>query len=235
VPSESSPKQIWDMLITMLMYFGYIVDAYNLAFFLNSENTVIDDMWRYDLPYIIDITISVDIFLRFFTAYQKDVEPVKDLWLIFKNYLFKYDKQNFFVDALGTIPGLASKQSDDFYWFKLIRFFNMRTVFMNLEELFKFVFQKMNLSKSNTEKAVMIFYYIFLMVIGMDVLACAWIYIGREEECSWLQGGCQDGVKVMDLNDRYTVLITAIYWVITTLTTVGYGDYKGYQKNEYIF
>lgn len=40
--SESSPKQIWDMLITMLMYFGYLVDAYNLAFFLNSENTVID-------------------------------------------------------------------------------------------------------------------------------------------------------------------------------------------------
>lgn len=57
------------MLITILMYFGYIVDAYNLAFFLNSENTVVDTMWRYDLPYIIDITISVDIFLRFFTAY----------------------------------------------------------------------------------------------------------------------------------------------------------------------
>ena len=93
----------------------------------------------------------------------------------------------------------------------------------------------MNLSKSNTEKAVMIFYYIFLMVIGMDVLACAWIYIGRKNECSWLQGGCQEGVTVLDLNDRYTVLITAIYWVITTLTTVGYGDYKGYQKNEYIF
>lgn len=27
----------------------------------------------------------------------------------------------------------------------------------------------------------------------------------------------------------------AIYWVITTLTTVGYGDYKGYTKQEYIF
>lgn len=27
----------------------------------------------------------------------------------------------------------------------------------------------------------------------------------------------------------------AIYWVITTLTTVGYGDYKGYTKHEYIF
>ena len=28
---------------------------------------------------------------------------------------------------------------------------------------------------------------------------------------------------------------TAVYWVITTLTTVGYGDYKGYTVNEYAF
>lgn len=30
------------------------------------------------------------------------------------------------------------------------------------------------------------------------------------------------------------VYITAMYWVITTLTTVGYGDYKGYTPKEYL-
>lgn len=29
--------------------------------------------------------------------------------------------------------------------------------------------------------------------------------------------------------------ITSLYWVITTLTTVGYGDYKGYTPTEYCF
>jgi hypothetical protein len=32
-----------------------------------------------------------------------------------------------------------------------------------------------------------------------------------------------------------TKYITSIYWVVTTLTTVGYGDYKGFTTNEYIF
>ena len=92
MPAESSTKQVWDIIITFLMYFGYIVDSYNIAFFINAPDAKVDDMWRYDLPYIIDIVLLVDIFFKFFTAYQKDVEPIKDLFLIFKNYLTKYDK-----------------------------------------------------------------------------------------------------------------------------------------------
>jgi len=30
------------------------------------------------------------------------------------------------------------------------------------------------------------------------------------------------------------VYLKSIYWVITTLTTVGYGDYKGYTVQEYL-
>jgi hypothetical protein len=31
------------------------------------------------------------------------------------------------------------------------------------------------------------------------------------------------------------IYITALYWVITTLTTVGYGDIKGLTYQEYLF
>jgi hypothetical protein len=29
--------------------------------------------------------------------------------------------------------------------------------------------------------------------------------------------------------------IIAVYWVVTTLATVGYGDFKGYNSDEYLF
>mmetsp|Transcript_5086 Transcript_5086/g.7722 ORF Transcript_5086/g.7722 Transcript_5086/m.7722 type:complete len:216 (+) Transcript_5086:1260-1907(+) len=45
---------------------------------------------------------------------------------------------------------------------------------------------------------------------------------------------CGSGFKV-DNDNRFQVLVTSIYWVITTLTTVGYGDYKGYTPEEYLF
>lgn len=57
-------------------------------------------------------------------------------------------------------------------------------------------------------------------------------------ECSWLDqdgdnGGCDSGIAV-DRTNKTNVYITSIYWVITTLTTVGYGDYKGYTPKEYL-
>jgi hypothetical protein len=38
-----------------------------------------------------------------------------------------------------------------------------------------------------------------------------------------------------DANNITAVYIRAIYFIITTLTTVGYGDFKGFTNNEYLF
>lgn len=40
---------------------------------------------------------------------------------------------------------------------------------------------------------------------------------------------------VLDNTDSQKIYVTSFYWVITSLTTVGYGDYKGYTTVEYIF
>lgn len=74
-----------------------------------------------------------------------------------------------------------------------------------------------------------------IMFSAIHILACSWIYIGKVVECSWIDGGCDAGGFVLDNSNSETVYVTSFYWVITSLTTVGYGDYKGYTTVEYLF
>jgi hypothetical protein len=72
----------------------------------------------------------------------------------------------------------------------------------------------------------------------MHILACIWLLIGNKTVGSWIthedegfEGSLVDD-KTRTNTEKY---IASFYWVVTTLTTVGYGDYKGFTKNEYIF
>ena len=64
-------------------------------------------------------------------------------------------------------------------------------------------------------------------------LGCMWVYLGKVIEGSWIRR--PPDLITVDNGSNSDVYITSVYWVITTLTTVGYGDYKGYTPEEYIF
>lgn len=65
----------------------------------------------------------------------------------------------------------------------------------------------------------------------IHVFACTWLYFGTVTENGWMDANY---VKIRN-KTVFTKYICAFYWVTTTLTTVGYGDFKGNQTNEYVY
>jgi len=112
----------------------------------------------------------------------------------------------------------------------------VKNVYGFISDMIKLLFTKMGFNSAATEKMAYIFNLNLILFSAIHILACMWIYLGKTVENSWIDGGGPDGPGYkLDNSNSYQVYITAFYWVITTLTTVGYGDYRGYTSTEYVF
>ena len=95
---------------------------------------------------------------------------------------------------------------------------------------------KIGLDKGTIEKMSHIINLIVVIFSTIHIIGCAWIAVGQITPCSWLdQDRCPNAAGLaVDRNNKYEMYIKSVYWVICTLTTVGYGDYKGYTSSEYL-
>lgn len=158
------------------------------------------------LDIIISLVFAADIILNFLTGYEQDNRVVMDFSRIAKRYLKKW----FWIDLVATVPfglifqGLPFLQAGRLP--KLLRLLRL-TRLLRLLRIAQFILRinSTNILKPGTLRLISL---VFWITYAVHFIACGWIVLG----------GNPNGL------DNLSLYIRALYWTVTTVTTIGYGD-----------
>ena len=194
------------------------------------------------LEVFIDLVMIADLLINFFVAYYNFEEIlITDLREIIPNYLLTW----FFVDSLSALPfnsilllrSTSCKYAPPLYYNTGSKNFVNILVIFRLFKLFKvFSYNRVSHLVQKTLNHIIHFnqwYSIFMMVFfflfTIHTLSCLFIFFGQNAYPSWI-------IKTnLDTSSFTKIYITSIYYILQTVTTVGYGDISGVNYYERFF
>ena len=209
-------------IIYLPLFLGYNIIYCRIHSFFTFTNI---------LQLFIDLVYLVDCIISFFTAsYTNDDTLKTDFVIISKEYLRSY----FLIDFISAIPFktlliIFDKKCIDESYLNVPLYQNNIYYFLVTLQLLKSVkvINKNNLFEllKNFLTQYEHFYNYFglylsllIFISCLHIVACIFIFIGKNQYNNWiLTFGFEN-------YDFYNLYFISIYYIITTVTTVGYGD-----------
>ncbi|XP_029129980.1 potassium channel AKT1 isoform X2 [Cajanus cajan] len=215
--------KIWETFLVILVVYTAWVSPFEFGFLKKPEAplSITDN--------IVNGFFAVDIVLTFFVAYID-----KTTYLIVdepKQIAWKYARTWLAFDVISIIPSeLVQKISpsplQSYGLFNMLRLWRLRRV--------SALFSKLEKDRNYNYFWVRCAKLIAVTLFAVHCAACFYYLIAaryHDPKKTWI-GATMDNFLQHSLWSRY---VTSIYWSITTLTTVGYGDLHPVNSREMIF
>ncbi|CAH9144307.1 unnamed protein product [Cuscuta epithymum] len=215
--------RIWETFLVVLVIYTAWASPFEFGFLKKPEGplSIIDN--------VVNGIYAIDIVLTFFVAYLD-----KTTYLLVddrKQIAWKYGSTWLAFDVISTIPSelakkIMPKPLRSYGLFNILRLWRLRRVgalFSRLEKDRKINYFWVRCAK-----------LICVTLFAVHCAGCSYYLLAadyRDPKMTWIGASMEDFLH-KSLWIRY---ITSIYWSITTLTSVGYGDLHAVNTQEMIF
>eukprot|EP00057_Strongylocentrotus_purpuratus_P019181 XP_011673655.1 PREDICTED: potassium voltage-gated channel subfamily H member 8 isoform X3 [Strongylocentrotus purpuratus] len=224
-------KSIWDWCVLLATLYIAIVVPFNAA--VHQENELVITI----LDIIIEIIFIIDVVINFRTTYvSKSGKVVYEARAIGLNYIRSW----FFIDLLAAVPfdiltQIFKLKLDTIQLIKLARLLRLLRLLNKIERYSQY-------------SAIVLTFFMLAFALLAHWLACIWFVIGRMElsknddgwDLGWIVDlGEQLKRPILDSNStgpgNNSIYITALYYTLSSLTSVGFGNVSANTNTEKIF